>query len=42
MVEFAIALMNKLESINKHSFNIFKLRIGEFLDDATLILLLLS
>uniref|UniRef100_A0A674MF26 adenylate cyclase n=1 Tax=Takifugu rubripes TaxID=31033 RepID=A0A674MF26_TAKRU len=28
MVEFAIALMNKLESINKHSFNIFKLRIG--------------
>lgn len=30
MVEFAIALMSKLESINKHSFNIFKLRIGEF------------
>uniref|UniRef100_H3BVX7 adenylate cyclase n=1 Tax=Tetraodon nigroviridis TaxID=99883 RepID=H3BVX7_TETNG len=28
MVEFAIALMSKLEFINKHSFNIFKLRIG--------------
>ncbi|KAK5848238.1 hypothetical protein PBY51_005870 [Eleginops maclovinus] len=28
MVEFAIALMNKLEVINTHSFNSFKLRIG--------------
>ncbi|XP_028993155.1 adenylate cyclase type 2-like [Betta splendens] len=28
MVEFAIALMAKLESINTHSFNAFKLRIG--------------
>uniref|UniRef100_A0A673BQU9 adenylate cyclase n=1 Tax=Sphaeramia orbicularis TaxID=375764 RepID=A0A673BQU9_9TELE len=28
MMEFAIALMNKLELINKHSFNSFKLRIG--------------
>uniref|UniRef100_A0A3Q4NBN5 adenylate cyclase n=1 Tax=Neolamprologus brichardi TaxID=32507 RepID=A0A3Q4NBN5_NEOBR len=28
MVEFAIALMAKLENINKHSFNSFKLRIG--------------
>ncbi|XP_037613957.1 adenylate cyclase type 4-like [Sebastes umbrosus] len=28
MVEFAIALMNKLEFINTHSFNSFKLRIG--------------
>ncbi|XP_034712928.1 adenylate cyclase type 4-like [Etheostoma cragini] len=28
MVEFAIALMGKLELINKHSFNSFKLRIG--------------
>ncbi|XP_041635932.1 adenylate cyclase type 2-like [Cheilinus undulatus] len=28
MVEFAIALMNKLELINTHSFNSFKLRIG--------------
>lgn len=30
MVEFAIALMGKLELINTHSFNSFKLRIGEF------------
>lgn len=29
MVEFAIALMGKLELINTHSFNNFKLRIGE-------------
>ncbi|XP_028261578.1 adenylate cyclase type 4 [Parambassis ranga] len=28
MVEFAIALMGKLEVINTHSFNSFKLRIG--------------
>ncbi|XP_049922381.1 adenylate cyclase type 4-like [Epinephelus moara] len=28
MVEFAIALMGKLELINTHSFNSFKLRIG--------------
>uniref|UniRef100_A0AAX7TBJ1 adenylate cyclase n=1 Tax=Astatotilapia calliptera TaxID=8154 RepID=A0AAX7TBJ1_ASTCA len=28
MVEFAIALMAKLENINTHSFNSFKLRIG--------------
>ncbi|XP_077445508.1 adenylate cyclase type 4 isoform X2 [Stigmatopora argus] len=28
MVEFAMALMNKLELINTHSFNSFKLRIG--------------
>ncbi|XP_026990835.2 adenylate cyclase type 4-like [Tachysurus fulvidraco] len=28
MVDFAIALMGRLESINKHSFNNFKLRIG--------------
>ncbi|XP_030635308.1 adenylate cyclase type 4 [Chanos chanos] len=28
MIEFAIALMGKLENINKHSFNNFKLRIG--------------
>lgn len=30
MVEFAIALMGKLELINTHSFNSFKLRIGEY------------
>lgn len=30
MVEFAIALMGKLELINTHSFNNFKLRIGKF------------
>ena len=29
MLEFAIALMSKLELINTHSFNSFKLRIGE-------------
>lgn len=29
MLEFAIALMGKLELINTHSFNSFKLRIGE-------------
>ncbi|XP_040037275.2 adenylate cyclase type 2 [Gasterosteus aculeatus] len=28
MLEFAIALMGKLEAINTHSFNVFKLRIG--------------
>ncbi|RVE60332.1 hypothetical protein OJAV_G00179860 [Oryzias javanicus] len=28
MVEFAISLMGKLENINTHSFNSFKLRIG--------------
>uniref|UniRef100_A0A146Y5A4 adenylate cyclase n=1 Tax=Fundulus heteroclitus TaxID=8078 RepID=A0A146Y5A4_FUNHE len=28
MVEFSIAMMNKLEKINQHSFNNFKLRIG--------------
>ncbi|XP_067870526.1 adenylate cyclase type 2-like [Heterodontus francisci] len=28
MVEFAVALMGKLDFINKHSFNNFKLRIG--------------
>lgn len=33
MVEFAIALMAKLELINTHSFNSFKLRIGEFILD---------
>ena len=29
MVEFAMALMAKLELINTHSFNSFKLRIGQ-------------
>ncbi|XP_062917358.1 adenylate cyclase type 2-like [Mobula hypostoma] len=28
MVEFAVALMGKLDFINKHSFNDFKLRVG--------------
>lgn len=28
MVEFAFALVAKLEAINKHSFNDFKLRVG--------------
>ena len=30
MVEFAMALMANLELINKHSFNNFELRIGEY------------
>lgn len=29
MVEFAFALVGKLDVINKHSFNEFRLRIGE-------------
>lgn len=28
MVEFSIALMNKLDGINRHSFNSFRLRVG--------------
>lgn len=28
MVDFAMALMGRLENINRHSFNNFKLRIG--------------
>lgn len=28
-VEFSIALMNKLDGINRHSFNSFRLRVGE-------------
>lgn len=31
MVEFAFALVGKLDVINKHSFNDFKLRVGELL-----------
>lgn len=30
MVEFAFALVGKLDVINKHSFNDFKLRVGTF------------
>ncbi len=30
MVEFAFALVGKLDVINKHSFNDFKLRVGEY------------
>lgn len=29
MVEFAIAMMGKLDGINRHSFNSFRLRVGE-------------
>lgn len=29
MVEFAIALIGKLDGINRHSFNTFRLRVGE-------------
>lgn len=31
MVEFAFALVGKLDVINRHSFNDFKLRVGELL-----------
>lgn len=31
MVEFAFALVAKLDAINKHSFNDFKLRVGKLL-----------
>lgn len=34
MVEFAFALVGKLDVINKHSFNDFKLRVGELLWNA--------
>jgi len=30
MVEFAFALVAKLDVINKHSFNDFKLRVGTY------------
>lgn len=30
MVEFAFALVAKLDVINKHSFNDFKLRVGMY------------
>ena len=30
MVEFAIALIGKLDGINRHSFNSFRLRVGEW------------
>lgn len=33
MVEFAFALVAKLDAINKHSFNDFKLRVGELCRD---------
>lgn len=33
MVEFAFALVAKLEAINKHSFNDFKLRVGKLCRD---------
>lgn len=29
MVEFALALIGKLDGINRHSFNSFRLRVGE-------------
>lgn len=29
MVEFSTALMSKLDGINRHSFNSFRLRVGE-------------
>lgn len=29
VVEFAIALIGKLDGINRHSFNSFRLRVGE-------------
>lgn len=35
MLEFAFALVGKLDVINKHSFNDFKLRVGELHMKAT-------
>lgn len=29
VVEFAIAMIGKLDGINRHSFNNFRLRVGE-------------
>lgn len=29
LVEFSMALMSKLDGINRHSFNSFRLRVGE-------------
>jgi len=37
MVEFAFALVGKLDVINKHSFNDFKLRVGEWKHRTTII-----
>lgn len=34
LVEFSMALMNKLDGINRHSFNSFRLRVGEGQTDA--------
>lgn len=31
LVEFAIAMQQKLEEFNKHVFNLFELRVGEYL-----------
>lgn len=31
MVEFAMAMMSKLDKLNQHAFNNFKLRIGELI-----------
>lgn len=31
VVEFAIAMIGKLDGINRHSFNNFRLRVGEVL-----------
>uniref|UniRef100_A0A0E9RLJ0 Uncharacterized protein n=1 Tax=Anguilla anguilla TaxID=7936 RepID=A0A0E9RLJ0_ANGAN len=33
MVEFAIALMAKLDGINRHSFNSFRLRVGRWTEN---------
>lgn len=35
MVEFAFALVGKLDVINKHSFNDFRLRVGELFTELT-------
>lgn len=35
MLEFAFALVGKLDVINKHSFNDFKLRVGEWCTEVT-------
>lgn len=37
MVEFAFALVAKLDAINKHSFNDFKLRVGTFCKEVSVV-----
>lgn len=38
VVEFAIAMIGKLDGINRHSFNNFRLRVGEVLQEKSCIM----